>query len=131
MHGRTSEVQHHGSGLFAGVPSPLTVCRYHSLLVDESTLGNDFEVTAHTADGEIMAIAHRRRPVFGVQFHPEATLTEYGYTLLANFLRLAGLMVTETLPQSEVEVSAEVENDLLVDWPLPGAATSMSRRADP
>ena len=91
VHGRTTNVLHRGDGLFAGVGNPLTACRYHSLVVDEQSLPAELEVTARTKDGTIMAIAHATRPVFGVQFHPEAILTVDGYLLLANFLRLAGL----------------------------------------
>jgi anthranilate synthase/aminodeoxychorismate synthase-like glutamine amidotransferase len=90
-HGRTSRVEHSARGLFAGVPSPLTVCRYHSLVVDEASLPAALGVTARSEDGAIMAMEHASRPLFGVQFHPEATLTEHGYRLLANFLQLAGL----------------------------------------
>jgi anthranilate synthase component 2 len=98
MHGRTSAIKHNGRGLFAGLPQPLTVGRYHSLVVDPASLPGELEVTATTADGVIMALAHRRWPVFGVQFHPESILTEGGYAILANFLRLAGIAVPEELP---------------------------------
>jgi anthranilate synthase/aminodeoxychorismate synthase-like glutamine amidotransferase len=91
MHGRASPIQHAAGGLFAGLPSPLTVGRYHSLIVDRQTLPGELEVTAATDDQLIMALAHRRWPVFGVQFHPESILTQSGYRLLANFLRLAGI----------------------------------------
>lgn len=89
-HGRTSLVEHDGAGLFGGVPSPLRVCRYHSLVVDEPSLPEELQVTARADDGAVMAIAHRDRPVYGVQFHPEATLTEHGYRLLANLLTEIG-----------------------------------------
>lgn len=92
-HGRTSSIEHDGSGLFGGLPSPLTVCRYHSLAIDESTLPAFLHVTARAADGTIMALQHATAPLYGVQFHPEATLTEHGYAMLANFLRLAGCPV--------------------------------------
>lgn len=92
-HGRTSLIEHEGVGVFAGLPSPLTVCRYHSLVVDEPSLPADLRVTARTADGIVMALEHERYPLFGVQFHPEAALTQCGYELLANFLRLAGCEV--------------------------------------
>lgn len=95
IHGRTSPITHDGTGLFAELPSPLTVCRYHSLVVDEATLPSELAVTARTADGTIMALEHARFPVVGVQFHPEATLTEHGYQLLVNFLRLAKINVTK------------------------------------
>jgi anthranilate synthase/aminodeoxychorismate synthase-like glutamine amidotransferase len=98
MHGRTSEVYHNGRGIFDGVPNPLVACRYHSLVVEEASLPAELEVTARTADGIVMAIAHRRRPVIGLQFHPESILTEAGYSLLANFLRLSGLPLPARIP---------------------------------
>ncbi len=91
VHGRTSEIRHHGSGLFAHLQSPLTICRYHSLVVETTTLPAKLRATAWTDDDTIMAIEHRSYPVYGVQFHPESILTEHGYDLLANFLRLAGI----------------------------------------
>jgi anthranilate synthase/aminodeoxychorismate synthase-like glutamine amidotransferase len=93
MHGRTSQVLHDRTGLFTDIPSPFAVCRYHSLIVDEATLPEEFSVTARSADGTVMAIQHSQFPVAGVQFHPEATLTEHGYHLLANFLQLARINV--------------------------------------
>lgn len=91
MHGRTSPVWHHGRGVFAGIPSPVAVCRYHSLVVEEASLPACLEVTARTEDGAVMAIQHARWPVVGLQFHPEAILTEHGYAFLGNFLRMARL----------------------------------------
>ena len=91
MHGRTSPIEHCGRGIFAGLPSPLEVCRYHSLVVEEATLPECLEITARGGDGTIMAIAHRTRPVVGVQFHPESILSAGGYPLLAGFLRQAGI----------------------------------------
>ncbi|HEX5104995.1 MAG TPA: aminodeoxychorismate/anthranilate synthase component II [Pirellulaceae bacterium] len=91
VHGRASLVRHDGAGVFAGLPSPLTVGRYHSLIVDPATLPEDLVPTAWSDEGVVMALAHRRWPLVGVQFHPESILTECGYELLANFLRLAGL----------------------------------------
>ncbi|SCM74437.1 aminodeoxychorismate synthase, subunit II [uncultured Pleomorphomonas sp.] len=85
MHGRSSPVVHDGTGLFAGLPSPLRVGRYHSLAVDE-TEGVPLRVTARAESGDVMAIAHVEHPTFGVQFHPESVLTEGGYRLFANFL---------------------------------------------
>lgn len=94
VHGRTSLVVHTSGGLFTGLPIPMTVCRYHSLVVDYSSLPSGLSANA-LADGDVvMAIEHESLPVFGVQFHPEAILTEHGYELLANFLRLAGVQVT-------------------------------------
>jgi anthranilate synthase/aminodeoxychorismate synthase-like glutamine amidotransferase len=88
MHGRTSPVHHDGRGLFEGLPSPLTATRYHSLIVDEATVDGDaLEITARTAEGEVMGLRHRSRPAWGVQFHPESFLSEEGPALLGNFLR--------------------------------------------
>lgn len=98
MHGRTSVIRHDGRGLFADLPNPLTACRYHSLVVDRATLPDSFRVTAETTDGTIMAITHRQLPVVGVQFHPEAILTESGDRLLAGFLREAGLLMQAATP---------------------------------
>jgi anthranilate synthase/aminodeoxychorismate synthase-like glutamine amidotransferase len=90
VHGQTSEIEHDGTELFAGLGRPLTVCRYHSLVVDPSSLPPQLQPTAWTDDGLLMAFQHVGRPVFGVQFHPEAILTKGGYDMLANFLRLIG-----------------------------------------
>ena len=87
MHGKTSAVRHDGRGLFAGLPNPLTATRYHSLVVDEAALPACLEASAHAEDGALMALRHRRHRTEGVQFHPEAILTERGLDLLANFLR--------------------------------------------
>ena len=91
MHGRASMIQHEGKGVFAGLPSPFTVGRYHSLMVEEESVPSELEVTARTSDGVVMGLAHRKWPIFGVQFHPESVLTEGGYSILQNFLRLAGI----------------------------------------
>ena len=91
MHGKTSPILHDGRGVFGGLPSPFTATRYHSLAVRRETLPDALEVTAWTADGEIMGLAHRTRPIHGVQFHPESIATERGHDLLANFLDLAGV----------------------------------------
>lgn len=85
-------VEHHGGALFAGVPSPFLATRYHSLVIDESTLPRTLSVTARsTGDGLLMAVEHRDAPTFGVQFHPESIMTKMGPRLLANFLHIAGL----------------------------------------
>ena len=91
MHGKTSLLEHDGTDLFAGLPQPLRVMRYHSLVVEPATLPAVLEVTARATDSadEIHALRHREHPVWGVQFHPESVLTESGRALLANFLRLA------------------------------------------
>ncbi len=86
MHGRTSPIHHRGAGVFAGLPSPFTATRYHSLLVERTSLPDVLEVTAETQEGEIMGLRHRELDVEGVQFHPESFLTEHGHALLANFL---------------------------------------------
>ena len=86
MHGKTSTVTHDGGGVFAGLPSPLTVTRYHSLIVLDEDLPGELAVTARSPEGEIMGLRHREHPVEGVQFHPEAVLTEHGYAMLRNFL---------------------------------------------
>ncbi|WP_374596412.1 aminodeoxychorismate/anthranilate synthase component II [Brevundimonas sp.] len=91
MHGKTSPILHEGKSVFAGLPSPFTATRYHSLAVKRETLPDVLEVTAWTADGEIMGLAHRTRPIHGVQFHPESIATEHGHDLLANFLDLANV----------------------------------------
>lgn len=86
MHGKTSDVFHDGLTIFRDIPSPFTAARYHSLLVEEGSLPDELEVTARTADGEIMAVRHRDYPIEGVQFHPESIITEHGKQLLKNFL---------------------------------------------
>jgi anthranilate synthase/aminodeoxychorismate synthase-like glutamine amidotransferase len=91
MHGRTSQIFHRSDGIFRGLDSPLIVGRYHSLVVAEATLPAELEVTARTDDEIVMALAHRRWPVYGVQFHPESIMTDQGYSILANFLRLASI----------------------------------------
>ena len=88
MHGRTSELTHEGASVFAGVPSPMTATRYHSLSVVPETIPPELEVTARTADGMVMGLAHRELPLHGVQFHPESVLTEHGHLMLARFLEL-------------------------------------------
>jgi len=85
MHGKTSPIEHDGSGIFTGLPSPFTATRYHSLIVDEP-LPAELRRTAWTAEGELMGLAHVSHPTFGVQFHPESILTEHGHTMLKNFL---------------------------------------------
>jgi anthranilate synthase/aminodeoxychorismate synthase-like glutamine amidotransferase len=115
MHGRTSPVIHDNSRLFAGIPSPLTVCRYHSLIVEAASLPPELAITAHADAGTIMALEHTDYPVFGVQFHPEATLTQHGFRLLANFLKSAGITVQVDLAgiaTSEFSHAIAIEPDL-------------------
>lgn len=86
MHGKLSPMVHDGAGLFTGLPSPYAATRYHSLIVDEATLPPELIADARTPEGELMSVRHRERPVFGVQFHPESILSEWGHRLLENFL---------------------------------------------
>ncbi len=88
MHGKTSPILHTGENVFAGLPSPFEATRYHSLLVKRDTLPDCLKITAETAEGEIMGLAHKEFPVYGVQFHPESILTTEGKRLLKNFLEL-------------------------------------------
>jgi anthranilate synthase/aminodeoxychorismate synthase-like glutamine amidotransferase len=118
MHGRASEIVHDSRGIFERIPNPLMVGRYHSLVVEASSLTPELEVTARTADGIVMAIAHRRWPIVGVQFHPESILTDCGYELLAGFLRLAGLPLDDHLPTIESERPAPPRETLLPDRPV-------------
>jgi len=87
MHGKVSRVTHAEQSVFRGIPSPFAATRYHSLVVDRDSLPPDLEVTAWTDDGTVMGLRHRQYPLAGVQFHPEAILTEHGHKLLANFLQ--------------------------------------------
>ncbi len=89
MHGKTSPVSHDGTGLFAGLPSPLTATRYHSLIVQD--IPPDLVVNATADDGSVMGFRHVTLPIHGVQFHPESIATEHGHAMLANFMALAGL----------------------------------------
>ena len=90
MHGKTSVITHDGRGVFAGVASPLTVTRYHSLAIDPATLPDELEVSARTENGLIMGVRHREAPLEGVQFHPESVMTQQGHMMFANWLALCG-----------------------------------------
>lgn len=90
MHGKLSTITHTNKGVFAGLPPSFQITRYHSLIVERSSLPDCLEITAETADGLIMGLQHKSHPVHGVQFHPESIASEQGHALLANFLRLAG-----------------------------------------
>ena len=118
MHGRASVALHSQAGIFADLPTPLSVGRYHSLIVEEQSLPREIEVTAKTPDGIVMALAHRHWPVYGVQFHPESILTEGGYTLLANFLKLAGMNPATDLPQLDQERPVADQPPALPDRPV-------------
>jgi anthranilate synthase/aminodeoxychorismate synthase-like glutamine amidotransferase len=87
MHGKTSEIRHDGQGIFRGLANPFTATRYHSLVVERSSVPFELAITAETGDGLVMGLAHRSRPAWGVQFHPESILTPEGEKLLANFVR--------------------------------------------
>ena len=106
MHGRLSAVYHNDQGIFSGLPNPSKVTRYHSLVIDKSSLPNCLELTAWTQSsdgsiGEVMGIRHKELAVEGVQFHPESILSEAGYQLLNNFLQTHGLatLTSDELPQ--------------------------------
>ena len=91
MHGKTSVIRHGGEYLFKDLPDGFTATRYHSLSLERETFPDVLEITAWTDDGEIMGLSHARRPLYGVQFHPESIATECGHALIANFLHLAGV----------------------------------------
>ncbi|AHB48834.1 anthranilate synthase [Hyphomicrobium nitrativorans NL23] len=91
MHGKLSQIRHTDKGVFKGLPQPVEVTRYHSLIVERETLPDCLEITAETDDGIIMGLQHKTHPVHGVQFHPESIASQKGHALLANFLELAGL----------------------------------------
>lgn len=95
VHGRASSIAHDGQGLFANIPNPLVVGRYHSLVAERATLPACLDVTASLDGGTIMAVRHREYPTVGVQFHPESILTESGYAMLANFCRISGIEAVE------------------------------------
>ena len=95
MHGKPSPITHNGQGLFDELPNPFDATRYHSLIVERKSLPDEFDVTAETANGLIMAMQHRTYPLYGVQFHPESILTTVGPELLRNFLELAKIEVSE------------------------------------
>jgi anthranilate synthase component II len=93
MHGKTSPVTHDGSGLFTGLPSPFTATRYHSLIVED--IPDSLIVNATSDDGHVMGFRHATLPIHGVQFHPESIATEHGHAMLANFMRIAGMIPKE------------------------------------
>jgi len=95
MHGKTSPILHDGTGLYAGLPSPFTATRYHSLIVPEEGMPAELVINARTPDGQVMGVRHATLPIHGVQFHPESIATEHGHAMLANFMRAAGMRVKE------------------------------------
>ncbi len=88
MHGKISDITHTGKSVFEGLPSPYPVTRYHSLIVERETLPADLEITAETADGQIMGLMHKSKPIHGVQFHPESIATAHGHDLMRNFAKM-------------------------------------------
>lgn len=99
LHGKTSQVHHHGEGVLTGLPDPFTATRYHSLAVEPDTVPDELEVTSTTDSGVVMSLRHRTLPIEGVQFHPESVLTEGGHRMLANWLATCG--DTEAVARSE------------------------------
>jgi len=95
MHGKVSDVENDGSGLFEGLPKVFKATRYHSLSVERETLPDVLHINAWTEDGEIMGLRHKTRPIHGLQFHPESIASEYGHDLICNFLKLAGIQTKE------------------------------------
>lgn len=108
MHGKTSSVEHAGQGIFLKMPSPFTAMRYHSLVIDSTSLPADFLVTAWTQQADIMAIQHRHFPLVGVQFHPESIATVGGHQLLANFLKWSAPIPQTYLPAHNVQSCSQL-----------------------
>jgi para-aminobenzoate synthetase component 2 len=107
LHGKTSEIRHDGTGVLAGLPSPFTATRYHSLAVEEAALPEEIIVTGRSASGVVMALRHRTRPIDGVQFHPESVLTHGGHRMVANWLvRCGGTVDYERVAQLSEGVDA-------------------------
>jgi anthranilate synthase component 2 len=122
MHGKTSMIHHRGSGIFRGLPTPFRATRYHSLVISPASVPAELEVLATSEDGEIMAVQHRRDPVYGLQFHPESVLTEHGYRLVDHFLhgipaapRTLPLTADGALMPSRPEASTLASNPPPVD----------------
>ncbi|MFT3901484.1 MAG: aminodeoxychorismate/anthranilate synthase component II [Gordonia sp. (in: high G+C Gram-positive bacteria)] len=110
LHGKTSTVEHDGRGVLAGLPSPFTATRYHSLTVLPETIPDELEVTGRTDSGIVMAMKHRDLPIHGVQFHPESVLTEGGHRMLANWLQVCGIDVDDALvDRLEAQLAAALD----------------------
>ncbi len=118
MHGRSSPIHHDGTGLFEGLPDPVSATRYHSLIVESESLPPVLKFTACTSEGVPMALAHRTLPVFGVQFHPESILSTGGHRLLKNFLSIAGCTVSD-LPVGEFPAPPDDDATTLDSLPQP------------
>lgn len=104
MHGKLSKVHHYSKSVFKNLPKTFKVTRYHSLIVEKSTLPSVLEITAETEDGIIMGLQHKDFPIHGVQFHPESIASEYGHDLLANFMRIAGIQIIPKQALSSLSV---------------------------
>ncbi len=115
VHGRASWMTHRGDGIFAGLPSPLRVGRYHSLVVDPPSLPSELVPTALAEDGTLMALEHGELPLVGVQFHPESILTQGGLQILANFLRRTGHPIPVPLPRTDADATPQVPAE--ANWP--------------
>ncbi len=129
VHGRTSWIRHAGTPLFVGVANPFQAARYHSLIIDEATLPAELRVTARTTDGVPMALELAESRLYGLQFHPESVLTQFGHRLLANFLILAGLTplaeVSTDLRRAEPAAPARLGPPVSpVSWPAPLVETT-------
>lgn len=111
VHGRTSNITHNGAGLFANCPQPMTVARYHSLLIERKSLPPEVQVIAESRSGIIMAVQHHAAPLWGVQFHPESILTNSGQLILANFLKLAGITDHPVGCRGDLEVECTLDDD--------------------
>jgi anthranilate synthase/aminodeoxychorismate synthase-like glutamine amidotransferase len=124
MHGKTSLIQHYGTGLFLGLPKPFEATRYHSLIVEEP-LPDVLKATAFTKEGELMGLRHRAYPIFGVQFHPESILTEHGKQLLTNFLAVPSIAIAEATVEDAEEIltlqkrAFRIEAERYDDYTLP------------
>jgi para-aminobenzoate synthetase component 2 len=114
LHGKTSEVEHRGTGVLAGLPNPFTATRYHSLAVVPETIPDEFEVTGRTASGVVMGMRHRELPIEGVQFHPESVLTQGGHRMLANWMASAGHPVPEHLVDELEQATRAVQQSAMV-----------------
>ncbi len=121
VHGRVSEIHHDGINLFAGIPSPMTACRYHSLVIDAVTLPPGLTAIARDVEGTIMAVADEAARMYGVQFHPESILTRHGFRLLSNFLELAGV-------PHQASLAAALDDDLARQAAPPAAEPSPADR---
>jgi anthranilate synthase/aminodeoxychorismate synthase-like glutamine amidotransferase len=129
VHGRSSAIHHDGVNLFAGIPVPMTACRYHSLVVEAASLPEGLAVVARDEAGTVMAVADEAAAVYGVQFHPESILTRHGYRLLANFLERAGVPHRgDAVTMLDDDVAAQAgdatdasatDADAGPHWPLP------------